>query len=99
MSAGSTHHTPVELETRRRRRNRRLIILGVMLLLGLMSGSLYARNSDRPIGYDSELEHFKYGSIGSDRVPKGLPADVIAVLPQVFPQYLPAGAPHDYTAF
>jgi hypothetical protein len=98
MSAGSLY-TPVEMEMRRRRRRRRITLATLIVLVVALAGGLYARESDRPVAYDSELEHFKYGSIGSDRYPKGLPAAVIAVLPRVFPQYLPEGAPQDYTAF
>ncbi|MEO8334009.1 MAG: cytochrome c [bacterium] len=47
---------------------------------------------------DDPVEHFKYGSIGGD-VENGLPLEIMKVLPEAFPQYLPKGAPHDYTAF
>ena len=48
--------------------------------------------------HDDPVEHFKYGSIGSD-VETGFPLHVMEVLPTMFPEYLPEGAPHDWTAF
>ena len=91
--------TPVEHELRRRKRRRRLLLAAALSLLVLGGGAYVRSVADRAVAYASEEDHFKYGSIGSDRFPKGLPAAVIAVLPQVFPEYLPDGAPHDYTAF
>ena len=56
----------------------------------------YAPN--RPTKYDDLVEQFKYGSIGSD-YEKGIPIEVLRVLPKVFPEYLPKGSSKDYTAF
>jgi hypothetical protein len=54
---------------------------------------------NRPVDFESEREHFYYGSIGSD-VAGGLPLDVVRVLPSLFPEYLPPGSgARDYTAF
>lgn len=53
---------------------------------------------NRPVEREGDLEHFYYGSIGSD-LSRGLPVDVLLVLPALFPQYLPPGAPSDLTAF
>ncbi|MEM1299234.1 MAG: cytochrome c [Pseudomonadota bacterium] len=53
---------------------------------------------DRPVERVTEVEHFYYGSIGSDRS-SGLPVEIIRVLPVLFPQHLPVGAPRDLTAF
>lgn len=44
------------------------------------------------------VEHFKYGSIGADDE-NGLPLRIIEVLPTVFADLLPAGAPQDLSAF
>lgn len=56
----------------------------------------YAPN--RPEKYDDPLQHFFYGSYGSDRE-SGLPYRIVIALPRLFPEYLPSGAPHDLTAF
>ncbi|HZP00104.1 MAG TPA: cytochrome c [Terriglobia bacterium] len=54
---------------------------------------------DRPVDYQSDRDHFFYGSIGSD-ISGGLPLKVIQVLPEMFPEYLPKGSTRrDYTAF
>lgn len=54
---------------------------------------------NRPVEYKDNLENFYYGSIGSD-ISGGLPLKVVKVLPQMFPEYLPAGSKaRDYTAF
>jgi hypothetical protein len=53
---------------------------------------------NRPVERESDLEHFYYGSIGSD-ISGGLPVDILLVLPGLFPEYLPPGAPQDLTAF
>ena len=53
---------------------------------------------DRPVIRASEVDHFYYGSIGSDKS-SGLPVEIMRVLPRLFPQHLPAGAPPDWTAF
>lgn len=98
-SKGETLLTPVERELRRRRRRRRGILAAGVILLAAVAAGYYVRVADRPVDYASEEDHFKYGSIGSDRYPGGLPAAVVKVLPRVFHQYLPPGAPHDLTAF
>jgi len=72
-----------------------LVVIGSLLLLLLLSA--FAPN--RPVDYKSDLEHFYYGSIGSD-ISGGLPLKVLQVLPTMFPQYLPEGGERrDYTAF
>ena len=88
--------TPVELETKRRR-NRRLFIL-ILVLLALFLWLSYAYSPSRPVVYSDPLEHFKYGSVGSD-IENGLPLAILRVMPRMFPEYLPEGAPRDLTAF
>jgi hypothetical protein len=100
MSAsGQPHSTPVEKERSRRGRRRWMIVLLALVLVVVAGTGWFRSVADKPVLYASDEDHFKYGSIGSDRVPKGLPAAVIKVLPAVFPEYLPEGAPHDYSAY
>lgn len=88
--------TPVEVELKHRRL-RRLAVLVVVLLVVFLFLS-YRYSPSRPAVYASAEEHFKYGSIGSD-VENGLPLKIVKVLPRMFPEYLPEGAPRDLTAF
>lgn len=88
--------TPIEMAIRRRRIRNWLIGLLVLLVLGALLYHRYAPN--RPVAYSGEADHFKYGSIGSD-IENGLPVRILQVLPRMFPEYLPAGGPRDYTAF
>jgi len=72
-----------------------LVVIGSLLLMLL----LWAFAPNRPVDYKSDLEHFYYGSIGSD-ISSGLPLKVLQVLPKMFPEYLPeGGARQDYTVF
>jgi hypothetical protein len=71
------------------------VVVASALLLLVMGG--FAPN--RPVDHATDLEHFYYGSIGSD-ISGGLPVKVLQVLPRIFPDFLPAGATaRDYTAF
>ncbi|MDT7604263.1 MAG: hypothetical protein QOF61_2260 [Acidobacteriota bacterium] len=88
--------TPVEIETKRLRL-RRLFMLAIVLLVVILTLS-YCYSPNRPVRYSNIEDHFKYGSIGSD-YENGLPLRVLKVLPRMFPEYLPAGAPRDLTAF
>lgn len=95
----STGPNPVFLRGRRRRTRLGIVLLVVLLLivlLGVYIATRYASN--RPVTYSNVEEHFKYGSIGSD-ISAGLPIRVLKVLPRMFPEYMPKGAPLDYTAF
>ena len=56
--------TPVDEYQARYRR--RATILGVLSLLGLFALGYSYFNLDRPVVYDDPIEHFKYGSIGSE---------------------------------
>jgi mono/diheme cytochrome c family protein len=94
-----TPPTPQEVVARSLSRRRRAVAAAVLLAAGAGALVFYACNADRPARYDDVLEHFKYGSIGSDRTPNGLPLEILAALPELFPHHLPEGAPHDYTAF
>jgi mono/diheme cytochrome c family protein len=81
--------TPVEQYEARRSWIVRITVLAVILLAG---GFIYWRYiAQRPVDYASDLEHFKYGSIGSDS-DSGIPYWVWRVLPQAFPGHLPDAA-------
>ena len=77
-----------------------LVVMTTLVLLAAVVGyallTRYAPN--RPVTYSTVEEHFKYGSIGSD-IETGLPVKILMVLPRMFPEYLPEGAPQDLTAF
>ncbi|MCG8419957.1 MAG: c-type cytochrome [Proteobacteria bacterium] len=94
-------NTPVEQAERRARWLGRLLwLMAILAVAGLFLGFQHAYPKDRPVVYSDLEEHFKYGSIGSDRE-NGLPLQIIRVLPRMFPQYLPDGykGPLDYRAF
>lgn len=42
-----------------------------------------------PVDYLSDIDHFKYGSIGADTSAGGVPYRLWQVLPEMFPEYLP----------
>ncbi len=85
-------------QTRRWGRSILLLTLGFVLggggLLALVNR--YAPN--RPDEFDDPLLHYYHGSYGSD-IENGLPYRIVIALPRLFPEYLPAGAPQDLTAF
>lgn len=88
--------TPVEVELKHRKLKHLLILVVVLLTLFLLLS--YRYSPSRPTVYAEAEEHFKYGSIGSD-IESGLPLKILRVLPRMFPEYLPEGAPRDLTAF
>ncbi len=90
--------TPTERHQHRSRNRRRLVVLVTLVVLAFIVYFRYVRGA--PTTYRSIEAHFKYGSIGSD-IENGIPADILFVLPAVFPEYLPEGpkSPRDLTAF
>lgn len=89
--------TPVELY--RRKRKYWLLNLGLMSLF-LIGTWAYWRFIPQPTDRYSDIgEHFKYGSIGSDNIERGLPFWIWKVLPSMFPEYLPDNGKSDYEAF
>jgi hypothetical protein len=82
-----------------------VVVAAILLAVGFFVS--YAYSPNRPEDFADIREQFKYGSIGSDYVNifnpqeegNGLPLEVMKILPRMFPQYLPAGGPKDYTAF
>lgn len=92
-----------------RERLRRLLrgvrIVAVILAAALAFGLIARITSDRPVEYEDDREHFKYGSTGGERgwylqPGFGLPYWVWVMLPEMFPEYLPDGqAGHGYQSF
>lgn len=83
------------------------IVGGVVVVLVLLGGVyLTVRLSDdEPVVWESEEDHFKYGSTGGERgwgkqFGFGIPYWVWVALPQLFPEYLPDGDPdRGYASF
>lgn len=70
-----------------------LAIVAVVALFGAVGW--YKLLREVPVRYASDVDHFKYGSVGVEPA-SGLPYDIWAVLPDVFPEKIPAGG---YAAF
>lgn len=80
-------YTPVDIEYSRRKSRRRFAALLILLVI---IGAIYWRlRVQIPVTYQSDTDHFKYGSIGSDTPYGGIPFKVWQVLPEMFPEYLP----------
>ncbi len=96
--AGSTPAPHAQPPVGRRRRRWWLPALLVLVIGALLAWSLFSRTE--PVTYSDPLEHFKYGSIGSEPV-SGLPYWMWRALPLMFADKLPAGAagPDAYRAF
>ena len=62
----------------------------VMLVLGMMGGALLLGRfgADTPVVYKDDLEHFKYGSLGSEHE-FGVPYWIWRALPELFEDKLP----------
>jgi hypothetical protein len=94
--------TAVEAALQRRRRwTRPLALLALLALLvgivAIIAGLVGLRTyfTDRTARYDDPLEHFKYGSIGSEV--SGLPYRIWMTLPHAFPEAFDGRG--DYSAF
>lgn len=63
-----------------------LCILIPLVLLALIIGSCVVQDTliGKPERYVDEVNHFKYGSIGSDNLHRGIPYRIFAVLPDLF---------------
>ena len=71
-----------------------LAIIAVILFLAISALFLFTRNGSPR--YDNVVEHFKYGSIGSE-VDSGIPYRVWRALPKLFPSEFEGR--NDYSAF
>jgi hypothetical protein len=70
---------------------------GVLLVLALIgAGAWYKLLREEPLPYISDVDYFKYGSVGVE-ANSGLPYAVWAVLPEVFGDLV--GGPGGYAAF
>ena len=66
-----------------------MIIVCAAVVIGIVGGEVwYHLFRQVPLYYESDLEHFKYGSIGIEQ-PIGVPYWIWLVLPRMFPEKLP----------
>lgn len=72
-----------------------LVPIGIALLAWMFHLVVHGK----PQVYEEDVMHFKYGSIGSDNLRRGLPYRIWKVLPSMFPKHLPPGTPRSYAAF
>ncbi len=76
-------------------------LIGIGVLAALVSGGIFVYSllqRDKPEVHSNILEHFKYGSIGSeDR--QGVPYSLWLALPRVFADLLPKGQGNGYERF
>jgi mono/diheme cytochrome c family protein len=74
-----------------------LAILATVLLFGIYLA--IRLTGDRPVDYASDLDHWKYGSTGGERM-SGFPYWIWVALPELFPELLPDKKPgHGYASF
>jgi len=74
--------------------------LGVLVLAVGAGVYLAGRlTSDRPVEYADDVDHFKHGSTGGERM-SGFPYWIWVALPELFPEYLPDKTPgRGYSSF
>ncbi len=83
------------------RRRRVLVVVLVVLAALLAAGGVSAYSfltRDKPVNYTSIVEEYKYGSLGTE-AKQGIPYELWAVLPDVFPDLLPPGTGSGYRRF
>ena len=89
--------TPVEDYRRKRRYGYLFKLFFVFFIMGVyLFWNFLPETPDRYIDVE---QHYKYGSIGSDNVERGLPFWVWYVLPEMFPEYLPDSNRKGYESF
>ncbi|MDY7094511.1 MAG: cytochrome c [Acidobacteriota bacterium] len=92
----ATHESPVDRHQTKQRR-KLLIALAVLAVLIPLALIAHRFRADVPVDYENPVEHFKWGSIGSEpggslvNAAGGLlpPYEIFRVLPQVCPDMLP----------
>lgn len=78
---------------------RRLFLIALVVVALIVAWALWNFLADRPVDYADKVEHYKYGSIGSepggslmDAIGGLLPPEpILRVLPQICPDRLPGG--------
>lgn len=71
------------------KKSRRTHVIIILIVLGVLAfGVWYKFLRVVPVTYDSPVEEFKYGSIGTE-APTGVPYWIWMVLPRMFPDKLP----------
>ena len=81
---------------------KKMIVFSLLLLLviGFIKGyMLWQDRFGKPQDFANEEDLFKYGSIGSDNLTRGLPYWIWKVLPELFPDLLPQTGKGGYEAF
>jgi hypothetical protein len=82
---------------RRWRRAACFVVLALALGSGLYLAARLTR--DHPVDYADDVDHFKHGSTGGERV-SGFPYWIWVALPELFPEYLPDKTPgRGYASF
>lgn len=75
--------------TKPRKRGRRFLVALLVILLLVIGGWAFSKTFlNKPVDYDDIVDHFKYGSIGSETA-SGIPYWIWKVLPEMFPEKLP----------
>jgi len=87
---------------RRRSRRRKVLVVSLVVLLALLAAggvSAYSfLTQNKPVVYANIVEQYKYGSLGTEQL-SGIPYEIWAVLPDVFPDLLPPGQGKAYKRF
>ena len=84
-----------------------LLLLLLLAVLGLINAYVLWQKrfgepldfAGEPVDFAKEEDHFKYGSVGSDNLTRGLPFLIWKVLPEMFPDHLPKTGKGGYEAF
>ncbi len=72
------------------RRSKWIALAILVVVVGAMAYVIWnGLLREEPLHYESELEHFKYGSIGTEQEGLRVPYWIWLVLPRIFPEYLP----------
>jgi mono/diheme cytochrome c family protein len=67
-----------------------IVLFTLLVLLGAAGYVLWSRLlREEPLHYEAALDHFKYGSIGTEKEGLRVPFWIWLVLPRIFPEYLP----------
>ena len=81
--------TSTPISPNRKRSKLIAIVLSLLLILG--GGGWFVWSNlfrEVPVYYESQVDHFKYGSIGAENE-EGVPYWIWMILPRIFPEYLP----------